>query len=136
MPDAAKGTDAASAEAFVKFYWEMVNYAQRTGNIERLIAIADRCVNCDNGVQSIRDTYQAEGVIRGGIGSVAQLDTTFLDRPDGDWAVVEYRLHTTEQEIDLPGQEDDKQFPGGSTDLRMILEPISDGWLVRSLVTR
>src|SRR4051812_38018201 len=36
MPEAARGSDASSAEAFVKFYWDVVNYAQTSGDLDPL----------------------------------------------------------------------------------------------------
>jgi hypothetical protein len=133
MPEAAKGTDAAAAEAFVKFYWAMVNYAQETGDVDGLRRLSRNCQNCDAGAKSIEDTYAADGVIGGGANRADHFDTIFLDRPAGDWAIVEFGLTTAEQHIDRPGSDDDSDFPGGRTDIRMILQPSGDAWIVRSV---
>ena len=42
MPAAAKRHTAAGAEAFVQFYWEMVNYAQRSGDVDGLRVLGDK----------------------------------------------------------------------------------------------
>ena len=136
MPPAARGTDAASAEAFVRFYWEMVDYAQSTGDTSGLVDASDRCINCKNGVASIEKTYGTGGRIEGGQSQVTDPTTVFLDRSDGDWAVVQFRLTTSKQFVDLPGRDHDERYPGGRAEIRMILQPRSEGWVVRSMATR
>ncbi|WP_028636087.1 DUF6318 family protein [Nocardioides sp. URHA0032] len=136
MPPEARGTDAASAEAFVKFYFDTVNYAQSTGDVNALNHLAARCGGCDAGVQSIERTYDEGGSIKGGEGRAAEFKTGFLDKVGGDWAVVECTVFTRKQLIDRPGESDDVRYPKGSTDVRLILQPSSGAWVVRSLVTR
>lgn len=132
MPDAAKGTDAAAAEAFVEFYWAMVNYAQRTGEVEPLEALSLRCVGCDAGVASIERTYSNGGKVIGGVGRVVDLETSFIG-DNFERAVVECVVVSKKQTIDLPGNQDDKSFSGGRQPLRFILDPSGEAWTVRSM---
>lgn len=136
MPTAAKRHDAAAAEAFVKHYWAMANYAQATGDVSGLEDLSLRCTNCDHSIASVQQVYQGGGTIRGGENRATRLKTTFLLRPAGDWAVVELDLLTKKQEVDLPGSSDDLNYPGGRTGIRMMLEPSGDSWVVRSMVKR
>ncbi|MCB0896707.1 MAG: hypothetical protein H6529_07170 [Nocardioides sp.] len=136
MPPEARGTDAAAAEAFVKFFFEVVNFAQRTGDVSVLKTLGFRCGGCDAGVDSISSTYSHHGHIEGGEGRPAGLETGFLQRASGDWAVVECTVVTSKQFVDQPGKDNDKRYPAGKTDVRLILQPRSDAWVVRSLVTR
>ncbi|MDI6911311.1 DUF6318 family protein [Nocardioides sp.] len=136
MPAAAKGSDAAAAEAFVRFYWEMVNYAQATGDVAGLKALATRCINCDNGIDFITNAYDKGGQIRGGDGTVSRLETHFVKRTDGWWAITECHVALTEQVVDLPGDAHDEHYGGGSSDIRLYLQPIADGWTIRSVATQ
>jgi hypothetical protein len=136
MPEAAKGTDAAAAEAFVEFFFEMVNYAQVTGDVQALKDLARLCAGCESGTTSIVDTYEHDGQIRGGEGSARQFKVGFLERDPRPWASVECTVFTTEQTVDMPGRANDERYPAGSTDVRLLIEPTTDGWVVRSLVTR
>jgi Family of unknown function (DUF6318) len=135
MPAEAVGTDAAAAEAFVRFYWEMVNYAQETGEVRELAALGKKCSACESGVATVVDTYAGDGAIRGGDARLVELETSFLVRSGDDWAVVECDLITTEQVVDLPGKSRDERFSGGRTPIRVILEPVNGVWMVRSMVT-
>lgn len=132
MPEAAKGTDAAAAEAFVKFYWEMVNYAQQTGDVDALQELSSKCVGCDAGIASIERTYSQDGSIVGGDGRVVALDTGFIGE-NFERAVVRCVVVSREQTIDLPGEKNDKTYGGGRQPLRFILDPSGDAWVVRSM---
>jgi hypothetical protein len=136
MPAEVNRTDAAAAEAFVRFYFEAVNYAQGSGDVSGLGPLAVKCRGCDAGVRSVTETYDDGGVIRGGRGHVVQFKTGFLDRDPNDWAVVECTVVTSPQVVDFPGTGRDRQYPKGSTDVRLILEPSQDAWVIRSLVIR
>ncbi|MBI2245838.1 MAG: hypothetical protein HYU55_18475 [Nocardioides sp.] len=135
MPAAARGSDAAAAEAFVRFYWEMVNYAQATGDVRGLKGLATKCINCDNGVDFIANAYDKGGEIRGGEGTVSRLETHFVKRADGWWVIAECRVALTRQVVDLPGAGHDQRYEGGSADIRLYLQPIADGWTIRSVAT-
>lgn len=136
MPEAAKGTDAAAAEAFVRHFFNVVNYAQSTGDVNGLKALSELCEGCDGGTATIVDAYDQDGEIRGGEGTPRRVEVGFLERKPRPWATVECTVVTTKQTVDLPGTTEDQTYPAGSTDVRLLLEPTSDGWLVRSLVTR
>jgi len=67
MPDAAKAHTKAGAKAFVKYFWEVVNYAQATGDTESIAALSDpSCVGCSAGIDSIDRVYEKGGWISGG----------------------------------------------------------------------
>ena len=136
MPPEAKGTDAKAAEAFVRFYWEMVNYAQATGDVDGLAGLGSKCAACDNGIAFVRDAYDKGGEIRGGDGKPGQFDTVFINRAGEHWAIVDCRVTTSKQTVDLPGTRNDQEFPGGATDIRVYLQPAGAAWTIRSLATR
>ena len=79
MPATARGTDAAAAEAFVKFYWVMVNYAQATGDLSGLASLSSKeCAACRAGADSLREIFAKGGQIVGGGGDVSVIDTNFI----------------------------------------------------------
>ncbi|GAB3197250.1 hypothetical protein GCM10027062_08580 [Nocardioides hungaricus] len=133
MPAAAKGTDAAAAEAFVRFYWEMVNYAQLTGDVEPLRPLGYKCINCENGIEFIEGIYSKGGEIRGGDGTPSKLDTTFTNVQGDLLAVVDSVLVLTPQDVDVPGKAKDKHYKGGDREIRMYLQPESGSWVVRTM---
>jgi hypothetical protein len=130
MPAAAKGTNAASAEAFVTFYWEMVNYAQATGETSSLRKLGQKCLTCSRGIDSVEKVYEAGGEIRGGVGSLSAMTTHFLADPDHQRAVVEFTLTNTKQLVDYPGTARDKKYTPGSLAFQAMLERTASGWTV------
>ena len=132
MPEAAKGTDAASAEAFVKFYQVAVNYAQETGDVEGLQELGLNCRGCDAGIDFIVDVYENEGTISGGDGRITDVDVGFIGEQH-ERAIVDCVVITTRQDVDLPGTERDTVYPSGRQPLRFILDPSGESWVVRSL---
>ena len=132
MPDAAKGTDAAAAEAFVRFFQDAVNYAQRTGDVELLRRLGLKCGGCDAGVNFIQDAYEGNGTITGGDGSLVGIDIGFVGVRN-ERAIVDCIVVTTKQTVDLPGSEHDAVYPAGRQPIRFILDPADPGWVVRYL---
>jgi hypothetical protein len=129
MPAAARGTDAAAAKAFVKFYWDTVNYAQVTGDVDELQGLSDACTGCDAGIRFIRDVYDQHGVISGGRGRLVDLETGFVGRGHSR-AVVTCEVISTEQQIDLPGTSGDETYAGGRQPFQFMLEPRGLSWAI------
>lgn len=132
LPEAAKGTDAAAAEAFVKHYWSMVNYAQATGDVDGLRALGLRCVTCDRGIDSIVEVYEAGGSIRGGVGTVLDPTGVLVGRT-GKRVVVDFTLQNTKQVVDYPGDQRDEVYPSGSLDYRLLVQRSPSEWRARFL---
>ncbi|MGB0099090.1 MAG: DUF6318 family protein [Nocardioides sp.] len=129
MPEAAKGTDAAAAEAFVKFYWDTVNYAQKTGDVDGLRDLSStRCIACQAGIDYLDDVFANDGEISGGASQVGKLKTAFVDDGDALDAVVEFELSTSRQRVDYPGRALDEVYRGGTSSMRARLEPTQTAW--------
>src|SRR6478609_11779950 len=61
LPPEAQGTGPDAAEAFVKFYWATVNYAQATGDIDALRKLGDNsCKACRGGVGYLEEVFAAQ----------------------------------------------------------------------------
>src|SRR5689334_1786838 len=59
MPQAAKAHTKAGAKAFVRYFWQVVNYAQATGDTAAVADLADSksCSQCNAGIKGIDDVY-------------------------------------------------------------------------------
>ena len=129
MPAAARGTDAAAAEAFVEFYWEMVNYAQATGDVEGMRNLgAKGCRACEGGIDFIRDVFQRDGQVKGGENSVSNIRSAFFDK--GQRIPVWCELSNTRQVGDFPGEGDDEVYKASTVKLQSVLRLEDGRWVV------
>ena len=133
MPAAARGSDATSAEAFVKFYWETVDYAQASGDVEPLRQLASRtCAPCRAGVEYLEGVFEAGGRVIGGVATLKVQKSTLVQGDDELDAVVKFTLTTTPQRVDYEGTEKDEHYPGGQRVINALLRPSDGGWVMRN----
>ncbi|MBM7520067.1 DUF6318 family protein [Nocardioides nitrophenolicus] len=67
LPDAAREASEAGARAFIEYYWELVNYAQVTGDVKALRKASGKtCGGCTKGIAAVEDLYGAGGRAEGG----------------------------------------------------------------------
>jgi hypothetical protein len=86
LPDAATQNTDAGAEAFVRHWIELVNYAQVTGDTATLKSVNDsRCAGCTGLVGAIEEPYAQGGHIEGGAFRIGRLRALPLDH-GADWA--------------------------------------------------
>ncbi|MCW2791816.1 MAG: hypothetical protein JWO76_914 [Nocardioides sp.] len=131
MPAAARQHTAAGAKAFVKFYWEMVNYAQVSGVLQPLVRLGDEnCGACSGGVDFLRKIFNAGGVVRGGAVTVSNLEAIRVKAGSHvSWRVLA-DVTNTRQVVDLPGKRKDETYPAGKLSLQLIIDPQPNGWTV------
>lgn len=122
MPDAAKAHTAAGAEAFVTFYWEMVNYAQATGDLSGLESLAaEGCAACKGGVDSLRKIFAKGGHVRGGYEvSITESHATRAGSQRG--FAVSADVITKRQIVDYPGNSNDVVRSGAKSPLLFIVD--------------
>lgn len=131
MPPEAMGDDAAAAEAFVKFYWDTVNYTQATGDTASLRQLgAKQCVACQAGVTKLDQIYSRGGRILGGVGTVRVTNSGLLPKDEVPDAVVDFVVTSTRQRLDMPGTSDDVVVPAGDAELRALLRAQDGSWVV------
>lgn len=93
MPAAAREHTEAGAEAFVEYFWEVVNYAQATGDTQILRELsATGCTGCDAGISGVEKVYANAGVILGGEARVQTIDPEVFKDSNGYFAHVQARL--------------------------------------------
>ncbi len=82
LPDAATKATEAGARAFITYYWDLINYAQVTGDVKALKRVSARgCAGCLAGYEAIRRLYAGGGHIAGGEYEVAVTKLNELDGP-------------------------------------------------------
>ena len=66
LPPEANGNDEAAAEAFIRYYWDVVDYAQLTGDLRTLKKLSlPSCASCNSGNAYLREMYAAGGSLEG-----------------------------------------------------------------------
>lgn len=96
LPDVAKEATKAGAEAFVRYYWDVVNYAQHSGDIQTLRRINfPSCAPCNAGWKWISKIYGRGGRIIGGELTINDLEIV----PSGGGWVASVSLTTTRQSV-------------------------------------
>jgi len=131
MPPAAKEDSEAGAEAFAKFYIEMVNYLgqhPKEGVLEKLST--DGCSTCKNYEESISQLKQSGRRRSGPVGEVAAAQA--LGSAEGHEALLEINVpaYTLKDER---GRVVDEFSAGASIELRFDLQPTAEGHLVRGV---
>lgn len=82
LPEAATKATEAGARAFIAYYWDLINYAQVTGDVKALKKVSARnCSGCSAGLEGISDVYRKGGRVEGGEYSVQVKKLKELDGP-------------------------------------------------------
>ncbi|MBM9460507.1 hypothetical protein JK386_11385 [Nocardioides sp. zg-536] len=67
LPAEAKEPTKAGARAFIAYYWDLINYAQETGEVTALRnASGAQCEGCKTGIAGIESLYDNNGYATGG----------------------------------------------------------------------
>ena len=92
MPAAARGTDAAAAEAFIDFWFEALSYGMSTGNTSVVREVSDAdCRSCQALIDQIKTLYSKGGKVQTDGWAVEAMAS---DRPDS--ATPSYLLRVNE----------------------------------------
>ncbi|GAA4824130.1 DUF6318 family protein [Nocardioides caeni] len=66
LPDAATKATEAGARAFITYYWDLINYAQLTGDVEALSSLSSStCDGCWGAVGAITEIYDGGSAVGG-----------------------------------------------------------------------
>jgi hypothetical protein len=129
MPAAAKKADDAGAEAFVRYYFDTVNYAYASGDLKPMEVLRDgQCNACRTLERHIHDAYSTGGRIEG-----ALVDVTEVTPTPGDYSVgAEVRAviqQSAGRQVDGTGKELET-FPASKKRLARFALANSDGWRI------
>lgn len=131
LPAAAEGSDAAAAEAFVGFYWEMADYAQATGDVEGLRRMgSETCEPCRTAVAFVEEAYRDGGEVRGGQTTLSGIRSSPLLTRSGRAIQVKLEVSSSDQVVDHPGKAADERYPGGTVRASFVVTHGGENWLV------
>jgi hypothetical protein len=130
MPAAASENSKAGAIAFVRYYIELINHAQATGDVAALAAVEDPdCKSCTQGREYIQGTYAAGGHIEDGQLRLRVLSALQNDAING-WT-VDAKLSFGPQTVVNPSATPSvQQLEGGGVPITVLVANRSDRWSV------
>ena len=84
LPAEAQTPDAAGAEAFIRYYFQALDYAYRTGDLATVLPLRDEaCVACKSSEETVAQGFENGGHIEGGDITVSDVTVTPGDSADG-----------------------------------------------------
>jgi hypothetical protein len=132
LPAEAKGTSEAAAKAFVRHFFDSLNFAMNTGETDYFRSLAHAgCESCEAIAANIDKTYGVGGSInsRGWlVQSVSLTPHQAGRRPILDLGV----LMRPEQVVERSGAEP-QSFEGGKQPMTIYLARVNGAWLVTRL---
>lgn len=130
-PAALANEGAVGAEAFTIYFWQVVDYAQQTLDIDALRALThDDCDGCQGALAFLQGVIDHDGRIQGGDGTVAILDTKQLFAGTRKSVSVTFDLTSTRQIVDAPGRKNDQIFPAATVRNRFVVDKLDGDWRV------
>lgn len=129
LPEAATVGDAAGAEAFVRHWVDVLNYAYQTGDTAPLDAITlPDCELCEGSAADIENVYRSGGLLEGGVVTV---DLVRSPPPDADGTVI---VSTRYAQADLINVSEDgirETLPGfPAENAGFVLDYVDGSWFV------
>jgi hypothetical protein len=128
LPEEAKADTKAGAIAFVKYYVELINHAQATGDVSPLRSVeGTRCESCRKVRGSITQIYANGGSIEGGTWR-PHLNVA-LRNNDGSWLVSGY-LRFDPERVQKSSASAVETSEGGSASADMTVQHVAGSWKV------
>lgn len=127
LPRAARNNSVAGAKAFIRYYWDVKNYAQATGDTAPLRAAATAECNCKDEAWFIEQLFENGSRIKGGEYAVREISApSRLGAAELSFVV---RVHTA-REVITRGEAEGRRLVSGPGRIRnqMIVVYEEDGW--------
>ena len=132
MPAEAKGTSAASAKAFVRYWIETLNFAGLSGDTARLReSSAQECAACTGIAEFIDRVYSRGGSISGDGWGIRQI--RLVDRGPGRGMTVDALVDVKPQEVVKRKGGKAQNFSGGRRLKTFFVTPRQNSWHVARL---
>jgi hypothetical protein len=133
MPAAAGQRSDAGAEAFVRYFIEVLNFAQRTGNTGTLDQISTpNCSACAGYITAIDTAYGGGGRVEGGQIQVGRLRELPKDY-GADWGA--YGQGRATPQVIFSGDGSKKSYVGGQFPLYVYPKWDGRGWAMQWMRT-
>jgi len=119
MPAQASADTRAGAIAFVRYYVELINHLQSTGDGAPVVAVSAKgCRSCEAVVAAARALYAAGGRVNGGAWSI---DDTVARHPSPTTWAVRVAGQLAPSTFTKSGSDTPTTRPGGKADARFVL---------------
>lgn len=133
MPEPANDHTPHGAEAFVRYFIAVLNFAQRTGDTSALNDVStEACAGCRGYVQAIDRAYRTGGRVEGGTISIGKLRSLPKDY-GADWGGFATGSATAQDIYDGNGGK--KSYPGGDISLYAYVKWQAGGWAMQWIRT-
>lgn len=132
LPDAATKATKAGAEAFIQYYWDLINYAEVTGDVKPLRRTSgSSCDGCNDGIRAIRKHYRNGGHIMGGEYRVTIKSTEHAKVEDNAAVVIgaQITVSSAEQSV-INGDGTTRMVKPGSSEWTLAVLWNGDHWRV------
>ncbi|WP_418058624.1 DUF6318 family protein [Pimelobacter simplex] len=117
LPAAAREASEAGARAFVEYYWELVNYAQATGDVRALRAVSGpSCEGCQAGIAAVRRHYRAGGRVVGGAAIPQDQRLTELSTKESSIYAFRVQVTTAHEAQEIIAPDGSRQSRSAGTD--------------------
>lgn len=138
LPGAAKQATERGARAFIAYYWDLINYAQVTGDVTALKRVSgSKCEGCTAGINAIRDHYASGGRIEGGEYAIVIAKINELRNPSGSGLAFEAKINARNAAQTIIASDGTRkhQSPGRST---LVVATLWDskGWRLEVMESR
>lgn len=130
MPEAAGAKTKAGAEAFVRHYVDVLNYATFTGDTETAQALdGGKCTSCDRMLKSIKHVYDSGGRVEGGAWTPTPVGQAPF--PDGSGRTLDVKITYGPQSVFADAKSEAKRYTGGGRLVSFVLEiKAGGGWQI------
>lgn len=135
LPAAAKEATEAGARAFIEYYWELINYAQVTGDVKALKAVSGpNCDGCKAGIRGVRDLYTEGGHVEGGDYTVHLDKVNRLNSSDPSISAFEAKISaTSDEQVVVAGDGGTTTNPAATSVVVVAVAWIGSGWRLEAM---
>ncbi|KRF15531.1 hypothetical protein ASG90_12655 [Nocardioides sp. Soil797] len=118
------------AELLVRYYFEVADYAQKTGDVKKLRTLSrPGCGSCNNVVSGIHGIHKAGGFIHGGHHTIRSLKVTPIGSGETAGFRVDIQLHSSKQQSRASSRGKVNHVPPAVDPVLFALSTDSDGAL-------
>lgn len=136
MPEAARAHTPEGAEAFVRHFWAVVDYASANLDPDAVQdLVLESCTGCQGGIASLEEIRRNDGRVNGGATTLTDFNIQLGTAADLQIAIVRALAKTSPQEIDYPEPRQDVTRPAAKIRFEMVLHRQTEDWRVGVLKT-
>ena len=136
-PALADENTVEGLEAFTEWWFELLNYAYATNDLEPLKAVTDEgCTSCDNIEESIASVYVDGGWLRGGDVNLETFKSEFVPNTSGSISSFAFVTQDSATYYDSSGEVIREGDPYSEPTARQTVAVFAEGsWLMLDLGT-